>query len=148
MTTVRRATPSDRSAIESVYERTVGAPFTVSDDEWLRCLSSKGIVVAEQNDGVIGFGGIDVSAREQLRWIFLLPEFQGGGVGSKILSELEAIAWSCGLQSIRLHSAPGAFEFYLNRGYERVPDNQEFGHDHDGVEMIKLRQNEVSTTSR
>lgn len=139
MVTIRRATLSDKPAIEGVYERTVGASFRVSDDEWRRCLGSEGIVIAEENDQLIGFGGIDVSVKEQLRWIYLLPEFQRTGFGSRILNELETIAWNSGLRSIRLHATPGAVEFYLKRGYTPVSDLEQFGHDHDGVELVKLR---------
>lgn len=139
MVKLRRATPSDRLEIESVYERTVGSSFNVSDDEWRRCFSSEGIVIAEQDERLIGFGGIDVSAKEQVRWIFIVPEFQSTGIGSKILNELETIAWSCGLRSIRLHSAPGAEIFYRKHGYAYVSDEEKLGHDHDGAEMIKQR---------
>ena len=140
MVKLRRATPSDRLEIESLYERTVGSSFNVTDDEWRRCLSSEGIVIAEQDDRLIGFGGIDVSAKEQVRWIFVLPAFQATGIGSKILNELETIAWRCDLRWIRLHSAPGAEAFYRKHGYADVSADQEFGHDHDGVEMVKQRQ--------
>ena len=140
MVKLRRATPSDRREIESVYERTVGSSFNVSDDEWRRCLSSEGVVIAEHDERLIGFGCIDVNAKEQVRWIFIVPEFQSTGIGSRILNELETRAWGCGLRSIRLHSAPGAEIFYRKHGYSHVSDEEELGHDHDGVEMIKHRQ--------
>ena len=139
MVTIRRATLLDRPSIEGVYATVVGTSLVLGDDEWRRWFSLAGFVVAEENDRVIGFGGIDVTAEEQLRWVYLLPEFQHGGIGSKILHELETLAWSSGLQSIRLHSTPGAVQFYVKRGYTRVPDQEQLGHDHDGVEMVKLR---------
>jgi len=139
MVTIRRATLLDKASIEGVYATVVGTSLVLADDEWRRLFTVAGIVVAEENNRVIGFGGIDVTAEEQLRWVHLLPEFQRGGVGSKILHELETMAWSSGLQSIRLHSAPGAVQFYAKRGYTRVPEQEQLGHDHDGVEMVKLR---------
>lgn len=139
MVTIRRATLLDKASIEGVYATVVGTSLVLADDEWRRWFTMAGIVVAEENNRVIGFGGIDVTAEEQLRWVYLLPEFQRGGVGSKILHELETMAWSSGLQSIRLHSAPGAVQFYAKRGYTRVPEQEQLGHDHDGVEMVKLR---------
>ena len=138
MVTIRRATLLDKASIEGVYATVVGTSLVLGDDEWRHWFSLAGIVVAEENNRVIGFGAIDVTA-EQLRWIYLLPEFQRGGVGSKILQELETMAWSRGLQSIRLHSTPGAVQFYSKRGYTRVPDKEQLAHDHDGVEMVKLR---------
>jgi GNAT superfamily N-acetyltransferase len=139
MVTIRRATLLDRPSIEGVYATVAGTSLVLGDDEWRRWFSLGGILVAEENSRVIGFGGIDVTAEEQLRWMYLLPEFQRGGVGSRILDELETLAWSSGLQSIRLHSTPGAIQFYAKRGYTRVPDQKQLGHDHEGVEMVKLR---------
>jgi GNAT superfamily N-acetyltransferase len=138
MVTIRRATLLDRPSIESVYATVVRTSLVLSEDEWRRWFGLAGILVAEENSRVIGFGGIDVTAEEQLRWMYLLPEFQRGGVGSKILHELETLAWSSGLRSIRLHSTPGAVQFYASRGYTRVPDQEQLGHDHAGVEMVKL----------
>lgn len=139
MVKIRCATALDKQSIERVYASVVGTSLDLSSDEWRRWLNLAGIVVAVDDDQVIGFGGIDITAKEQLRWIYLLPEFQRGGVGSKILAELENVAWSNGLQAIRLHATPAAVDFYAKHGYTRVPDRQRFGHDHDGVEMIKLR---------
>ena len=139
MVTIRRATALDREAVEDVYATVVGTSLVLSDDEWRRWLSLDGIVIAEADDRLIGFGGIDVTAKEQIRWLYLLPEFQRSGVGSKILHELESLAWSSQLQAIRLHATPSAVGFYSRQGYTRVPDNQQFDHDHDGVEMIKVR---------
>jgi len=139
MVTIRRATLLDRPSIESVYATVVGTSLVLGDDEWRRWFSLGGILLAEENSRLIGFGGIDVTAEEQLRWMYLLPEFQRGGVGSRILHELETLAWSSGLQSIRVHSTPGAIQFYAKRGYTRVPDQEQLGHDHEGVEMVKLR---------
>ena len=139
MVTIRRATLLDRSSVESVYATVVGTSLGLSDEEWRRWLAIDGIVVAEENNQVIGFGGIDVTAGEQLRWVYLLPEFQRSGIGSKILHELETVAWTSGLRSIRLHANPDAIEFYSRHGYAPIPDHEQIGHDHDGVEMVKQR---------
>jgi len=147
MANIRRATLLDRQSVEDVYATVTGTSLSLSDDEWHHWLNVHGIVIAEADDRVIGFGGIDTTAREHLRWLYLLPEFQRSGVGSRILSDLERVAWKSGLQSIRLHATPNAVQFYAKRGYTLVPRNQQLGHDHDGVEMIKMRK-EVSTTSR
>lgn len=139
MITIRRATILDRQSIEDVFAAVVGTLLTFRDDEWFRWLALDGILIAEADDRLIGFGAIDVTAKEQVRWLYLLPEFQGSGVGSKILHELESLAWSSGLQAIRLHATRNAVEFYLKQGYTRIPDIQRLDHDHDGVEMIKMR---------
>jgi len=144
MLDIRSASAIDKNAIEKLYAVTTGTSLSLSDEEWYRWIDLQGVVIAELANQVIGFGGIDVTAREQLRWLYLLPEHQGAGFGSRILQELEQIAWRNGLQSIRLHSTPGAVQFYAKLGYTRVPTHEQFGHDHDGVEMVKFRPDVVS----
>lgn len=95
--------------------------------------------MAEAEGCIIGFGGIDVNATEQLKWLYLLPQHQGVSIGSQLLRQLESIGWEAGLNSIRLHSAPGAVEFYRRHGYRPVVSVDEIGHDHEGVEMMKSK---------
>jgi GNAT superfamily N-acetyltransferase len=95
------------------------------------------LIVAATDDQVIGFGGIDVTAAEQLKWLYILPDYQSSGLGSKILQQLEMIGWRCGLQRLRVHAAPGAVGFYERHGYVRVDQAQQTEHDHEGVEMVK-----------
>ena len=139
MFVLRSATAADKELIQTLYSTVTGTSLPLRDEEW-----EVGVVIAETDGRAIGFGGLDLTAKEQLRWLYLLPEFQRSGFGSKILEQLESIAWRSGLQSIRLHSTPNAVEFYSKRGYKRVPDHEQFGHDHDGVEMVKVRGHSLS----
>ena len=139
MLAIKPAKATDWDEIEKIYTSATGHQLTLKDEECLRLIALGGIVIAEAGNISIGFGGIDVKAREQLRWLYLLPEYQRAGFGSKILLELEEIGWRSGLQSIRLHSTPNAVQFYAKLGYHRVPVHEQFGHDHDGVEMVKTR---------
>jgi GNAT superfamily N-acetyltransferase len=136
---IRVATSKDRNRIEHVYRASGASSFLLDEAEWNRWINSKGLLVAEINDRIVGFGGIDVNAKEQLKWLFLLPEFQGRGIGSKLLEELEEVGWRCGLRSIRLHSTPPSEMFYRKAGYAPVAVD-EVHHDHDGIEMIKIRR--------
>jgi GNAT superfamily N-acetyltransferase len=94
------------------------------------------MVVAAVEGEIAGFGGIDTNAVEQLKWLYVMPEFQGSGVGTQILKQLEEIGWSCGLSAIRLHAAPGASQFYQRHGY-RVVEGDDVPHDHAGIMMIR-----------
>ena len=94
------------------------------------------MVVAEIDAQVAGFGGIDSDAVEQLKWLYVMPEYQGAGVGGEILKQLEEIGWSRGLTAIRLHAAPGAFLFYRKHGYREV-ERDDVAHDHAGITMVK-----------
>jgi ribosomal protein S18 acetylase RimI-like enzyme len=94
------------------------------------------MVVAEVNAQIAGFGGIDTSDVEQLKWLYVMPEYQGAGAGSELLKRLEEIGWARGLTAIRLHAAPGAFLFYRKHGYREV-ERDDVPHDHDGIAMVK-----------
>ena len=137
---IRNAAREDRDSIEQIYRLSAGTRFSLEEDEWVKWVQSKGLMVAELNDQVVGFGGIDVEAKEQLKWLYLTPDFQGRGIGSRLLHELEEVGWRCGLKSIRLHSTPNSESFYTKFGYIRVTIGAQFGHDHDGIEMIKARR--------
>jgi GNAT superfamily N-acetyltransferase len=133
---LRPATTEDTESIQRVYSYIVGPP-TGQERTWSRLIEAGWLVVAEMEGDVIGFGGIDIEAVEQLKWLYVLPEHQGNGIGSKILEELERVGWSSGLSAIRLHAAPNAVEFYRRHGYRPVTEDDQLAHDHEGVAMIK-----------
>jgi GNAT superfamily N-acetyltransferase len=137
---IRIATFRDRNSIEQVYSASAGTCLSLTQAEWTRWIKNNGLLVAEFDGYLVGFGGIDVNAEEQLKWLYLTPEFQGRGIGSKLLGELEEIGWRCGLKAIRLHSTPNSQSFYRRSGYSPVAIEAQFRHDHDGVEMIKTRR--------
>ena len=134
---VRLATAEDLESIQRVYSYVIGPP-TGQERTWSRLIPVGCMVVAEVDAQIAGFGGIDSDAVEQLKWLYVMPEYQGAGVGSEILKQLEEIGWSHGLPAIRLHAAPGAFLFYRRHGYREVEDD-DVAHDHDGIVMLKER---------
>ena len=134
---VRLATAEDLESIQRVYSDVIGPP-TGQERTWSRLISGGCMVVAEVDSRMAGFGGIDSDSVEQLKWLYVMPEHQGAGVGSEILKQLEEIGWSRGLSAIRLHAAPGAFLFYRRHGYREV-EREDLAHDHEGISMIKDR---------
>ena len=132
---LRPATPEDKESIQRVYSYLVGPP-TGQEQTWQRLINERHIMVAEVDAQVVAFGGIDLEADEQLKWLYVLPEYQTAGIGSKILNQLEGIGWTAGLNSIHLHAAPGAFLFYRRHGYREV-EGDDLAHDHDGITMVK-----------
>ncbi len=135
---LRRATSEDNEPIQRVYSYIVGPP-TGQERTWSRLIQDGCLFVAEVDEQVVGFGGIDIEAVEPLKWLYVLPEYQSAGIGSKLLKELEDAGWSRGLSAIRLHAAPNAVDFYQRHGYRRVAEHDRVAHDHDGVAMIKDR---------
>jgi GNAT superfamily N-acetyltransferase len=131
---LRTAHREDKDSINRIYVATTGANRT---PDWDRLIQSDGLIVAATDDLIIGFGGIDVTAAEHLKWLYILPDYQSFGLGSRILHQLEMIGWRCGLQRLRVHAAPGAVGFYERNGYVRLDEAQQTAHDHEGVEMVK-----------
>ena len=140
MITIRAATADDREGIRRIYVAAIGETADAKDAYRDDLIRSGGLFVAQVGNEVIGFGGIDVQAREHLKWLYFLPEHQGAGQGSRMLKKLEAIGWQSGLHSLRVHSAPGAVEFYQKHGYGIVEEAARLDHGHEGIEMIKERR--------
>src|SRR5689334_16178143 len=108
---IRRADPEDREAIREVYASAAGRETALDEDYLDRLIQAGGLFVAEEAAGVVGFGSIEVGGPEHVRWLYVMPERQGGGVGSRLLGQLERVGWEAGLLTIRLHAAPDAVEF-------------------------------------
>lgn len=137
MPIIRLARPEDIDSIQSVFEAATGT--RARQEEWSRLAAAGGLVVAEADEEIVGFGGIDLDAVEQVKWLYVRHSHQGSGVGSRMLQRMEEIGWSAGVKALRLHSAPGAEQFYRKHGYDPVEPDDAIDHDHDGVELIKRR---------
>lgn len=139
MSETRVAQPEDKEAIQRIYDAVVGPQANQDEARWDRLIQQGGFVVATDEGRIVGFGGIDVHAAEQVKWLYLLPQYQGARLGSEILRRLENIGWEAGLNSLRVHSAPRAVNFYRRHGYRLVETEAQTEHDHEGVEMTKDR---------
>ncbi|MGI9167457.1 MAG: GNAT family N-acetyltransferase [Pyrinomonadaceae bacterium] len=140
MVEILSAKAEDRESIQRIYESLVGSHASQDETIWDRLIQAGCLLVAQTEVQIIGFGGIDLNATEQVKWLYLLPQYQGTGIGSQILKQLESIGWKSGCESLRLHSAPQAVEFYRRQGYKEVEATEQLGHDHEGVEMVKERE--------
>lgn len=142
MSKIRCAVPEDVEAVREVYASAAGREAVFDETYLARLIRAGGVSVAEEAAGVVGFGSIEVGAAEHVRWLYVLPGRQGGGVGSELLRRLERVGWEAGLRSIRLHAAPGAAGFYRRNGYREATPDEGVGHDHEGSEMLKEREPE------
>ncbi len=136
---IRNARAEDIHAVSGIYDVTADVHARRTEPPWDELRQSGGLIVGELDGVIIGFGGIVLDAVEQLKWLYLLPQYQRAGWGSQILRRLEDIGWEAGLDSIRLHSVPEAVGFYRKHGYAEVDVSSRVGHDHPGVEMVKIR---------
>jgi ribosomal protein S18 acetylase RimI-like enzyme len=133
--TIRAATLQDLAAIWQIYAAALGAHAQRKDEYWRGLIAADGMIVAEAENNIVGFGGIDVAAREQIQYVYVAPAFQQHGIGGQILARLEAIGWQNGLLEVQLHADPQAVIFYARAGYQ--PIASDLHHDHDGVAMRK-----------
>jgi GNAT superfamily N-acetyltransferase len=136
--TIRPASLNDADAIWGIYQATI-PETTRNDEQWQKILRQGGMFIAELEETAIAFGGIDFDAIEQIRYVYVIREYQRSGLraGLRILETLEAAARQNGIVSVRLHSTPNAVGFYDKAGYTAVPVEDTIGHDHPGVEMAK-----------
>jgi len=136
--TIRPASLNDADAIQRIY-RAIITETTRTDEHWEKIFRQGGMFIAEGEEMAIGFGGIDFGATEQIRYVYVIPEYQQSGlrVGFRILETLEEAARQRGIGLVRLHSTPNAVGFYEKAGYSAVKVEDTIGHDHPGVEMAK-----------
>lgn len=135
ISTIRTATTPDLAAIWQLYAQALGDHAKRKDADWVRLIQAGGMLVAEAENQVVGFGGIDVKVPEQIQYVYVLPAYQQNSIGKKILARLEEIGWQSGLRELQLHAAPTAVQFYQRAGYH--PIESDVQRDHDGVAMRK-----------
>lgn len=147
---VREATEEDRQAVFALHVAAARRLDTDRyTDEQLRAWARKDggpeaypvadpdrhLVVAEREGDVLGYGELDRSEGEVIA-VYVHPDHQGSGVGSALLSHLEAVAEREGFDRLHLTASLNAVEFYEARGWERV---ERVTHDTGGVDLPCVR---------
>ncbi|MCU1233397.1 MAG: Histone acetyltransferase HPA2-like protein [Candidatus Solibacter sp.] len=90
-------------------------------------------IMAFCGEQLVGVGRLHFNSADeaQVRYMAVEDGFQGKGVGSNILTELEKRAWERGARRIVLNAREGAVHFYERHGYERTEHASElFGISH------------------
>jgi len=88
-------------------------------DGYLRPEEQRTVLIAERGQSLVGFGQLDPLMGE-LEALYVAPEEAGYGVGSALLSSLEALAWQAGAAALSLDASLNAEAFYRSRGYVRL----------------------------
>lgn len=150
MLSIRQATDDDRPSICAVHVRAIRevcsraySPAQVAS--WSGLLSpasytavvrERFLVVAEDADGIVGFGQLHEACGE-IEAVYVLPGRQNEGIGGSVLRALEAAARSAGLNTLRLSATLNAVPFYRTAGY--VEEGPIIHRLPDGVELQCLR---------
>ena len=130
---LRTATEADRRALWRLHSRSVETlcqgPYTALEvrtwvdllrpDGYLRPEQPRTVLVAERGSSMVGFGQLDPLLGE-LEALYVAPEDAGCGVGSQLLTALEALAWKAGAMRMSLDASLNAEPFYRARGYVRL----------------------------
>ncbi|SEK35095.1 Acetyltransferase, GNAT family [Stigmatella aurantiaca] len=127
---MREADAGDRHGLWRLHTRSVsslcrGAYSAQEVSTWVDLLRPEAympvdpprtVLVAEWEDELVGFGQLD-PVRGELEALYVAPETVGHGVGSALLSALEALAWGAQARTLNLDASLNAESFYRARGY-------------------------------
>lgn len=127
---IRRASAADAAEICRVHQSsarqlasTAYSPEEIeawvgplTAESYARVIGERDVVIAEDERGVIGFGQLDCEKGE-IDAVYVSPAAAGEGVGSALLSALEAIGAEHGLSSVHLLATLNATSFYEHEGY-------------------------------
>lgn len=75
--------------------------------------------VAEDDGGVIGFGGVRLDDGSLLG-VFVDPDYGGTGVGAEIIENVESHAREAGHETLTVFAALNAVGFYRACGFDRI----------------------------
>jgi GNAT superfamily N-acetyltransferase len=77
------------------------------------------VVVSETGSAIYGFGGLELN---EIRILYVAPEYHRKRVGSEILRHLESLVPPALFSDIFVYAAPGAVGFYQTHGYRSKGD--------------------------
>ena len=133
---IRRFTKNDAEKVSTLIIRT--EKITNSKDyseEWINALEKRAqpsdileragwthFYVVEDNDTIIGCGAIGPywgsETESSLFTIFVLPEYQGKGIGRKIIETLEQDEYFLRAKRVEVPASITAVNFYRKFGYD------------------------------
>lgn len=112
-----RAEAGDAYSAEQIAAWTPGAAefedyeAALGSDQYL-------VLVAENDEQVVGFGVLDVESGSLLA-LYIEPDERGTGIGSTLLGHIETSARMNGADTLDLLASRNAVGFYEDNGYER-----------------------------
>jgi len=79
--------------------------------------------IYEENEKILGTGVLD---NGEIRTMFVDPEYQGKGIGRKILDFLIKLAKSKGYHKVWVGANPEAEGFYKKQGFKKIREENDF----------------------
>ena len=83
-------------------------------------------LLAKEKKEILGVGRIHLNSTKeaQVRYMAVLPQAQGRGIGAKILKELEEFVKEINIEKIILNAREDAVPFYQRAGYQIIGDGE------------------------
>jgi len=130
---IREIKPSDIEEVKKLIWDTINTCYPVIYSPkvityWESLHNTEGIlkdmnegfmVVLEKNGYIVATGSL---LEDEIRRVYVLPEFQSQGLGKKVMQELEEQARRLDLNSVRLCSSLVSKKFYDAIGYETTEE--------------------------
>lgn len=114
--------------------------FTTTYEEIKEKASNGHFYVVKDNDKIIGCGGIgaywDSLTESWIHTIFVAPDYQGKGIGRKIIEFLENDEYAKRANRIEIHAAMSAIPFYRKLGYEHKNGQLNYADGHFDLEKF------------
>jgi GNAT superfamily N-acetyltransferase len=141
-TTAHEQFPGGETVEDSILHFQTSWPLRDIDDFEESYLAKDGVFLVMSDKGqIIGTGALrrlDETACE-IKRLWLLPEYQGQGLGYRIMDQLLKTAREKGYTIARLETSPAfqqsAYQFYLRLGFYEIP---RYGDDPEDVGMEML----------
>jgi len=99
-----------------------------SPEEIVKRSKNQLVLVADQYDDIIGTATVKFSSN-YFGSVFVHPDFQGRGIGKRLMENLEDLIAQNGRNMVEIHASLNAVEFYEKIGYERksLIEDEDFG---------------------
>lgn len=138
-----RASVNDAKAIQNIVHTTISHTYSKyypsgvvkffleyhSQENIIKDIKSGEVLLIEQDGELVATGSL---YKNEIKRVFVLPDYQGLGCGGLIMDELERlIVKNCYDEAILQASLP-AYGIYLNRGYKSI-----------GYEQLKVFNDEI-----
>lgn len=93
----------------------IWAPRDRSHERWERALQGHIVYIAELDNMIIGFG--DITREGLIDHLFVHKDFQGKGIASALLAQLEKEARALGIKELWTEASITARPFFEKRGF-------------------------------
>lgn len=91
---------------------------SAEDEDWIAPSELPGVWVAQIGIALVGFAELDTEDRE-VRMVYVEPTVADRGIGTRLLSKVEAEARRRGLDHLSLRSSLNATSFFERYGWEK-----------------------------